>query len=49
MLAIVKATRLEEITLDKSWSSRLAVCREASSLTQEKPIVKKLNEEMRDR
>jgi hypothetical protein len=37
----VKATRLGEITLDKFWSSRLGVCREASSLTQEKPIAKK--------
>jgi hypothetical protein len=37
----VKATRIGEITLDKSWSSRLGVCREASSCTQEKRIAKK--------
>jgi hypothetical protein len=49
MLTIVKATCLGEITLDKSWSYRLAVCREANFLTQEKPIAKKLNEEMPDR
>ena len=40
-LAIVKATRLGEITLNKSWSSRMGVCREASSLTQEKLHAKK--------
>ena len=38
---MVKATRLGEITLDKYWSSSLGVCREASSLTQEKLLVKK--------
>jgi len=31
---MVKATHLGEKTLNKSWSSRLEVCREASSLTQ---------------
>ena len=30
---MVKATRLGEITLVKSWSSKLGVCHEASSLT----------------
>jgi hypothetical protein len=39
-LAVVKATCLGEITLDKSWYSRLGVWREASSLTQEKPLSK---------
>jgi hypothetical protein len=39
-LAVVKVTRLGETTLDKSWSSRLGVCREASSLTQEKYLIK---------
>jgi hypothetical protein len=48
-LALVKATRLGELTLDKSWSSRLGVCREASSLTQENYLLKKLKEEMLDR
>ena len=33
---MVKATHLGEKTLNKSWSSRLGVSREASSLTQEK-------------
>ena len=33
---MVKATHLGEKTLNKSWSSRLGFCREASSLTQEK-------------
>ena len=37
----MKATRLGEITLNKSWSSRLGVCHEASSLSQEKPPAKK--------
>jgi hypothetical protein len=40
-LAIAKATRLGEITLDKSWSSRLGLWCEANSLTQEKPLAKK--------
>ena len=38
---MVKAIHLGEITLDKSWSSRLGVCREASSFTQEKLLAKK--------
>jgi hypothetical protein len=38
---VVKATRLGQTTLDKSWSYRLGVCREASSLTQEKYLLKK--------
>jgi hypothetical protein len=38
---MVKATRLGEKTLNKSWSPRLGVCREASSLTQENYIAKK--------
>ena len=36
----MKATHLGEITLKKSWSSRLRGCHEASSLTQEKPPAK---------
>ena len=44
---MVKATRLGEITLNKSSSSRLGVCHEASSLTQENYLAKKkLNGEM---
>jgi len=46
---MVKATRLGEKILNKSWSSRLGVCREASSLIQENYLAKKLNEEMLDR
>jgi len=38
---MVKATLLGEKTLNKSWSSRLGVCREASSLTQENYLAKK--------
>ena len=38
---MVKAIRLGEITADKSWSSRLGVCREASSITQENYLLKK--------
>jgi len=38
---MVKATHLGEKTLYKSWSSRLGVCREASSLTQENDLLKK--------
>jgi len=38
---MVKATGLGEKTLNKSWSSRLGVCREASSLTQENYLAKK--------
>ena len=37
---MVKATLLGEKTLNKSWSSRLGVCREASSLTQENYLAK---------
>jgi hypothetical protein len=37
---VVKATCLGEITVDKSWSSKLGVCREASSLTQENYLLK---------
>jgi hypothetical protein len=37
----VKATRLWEITLDKSWPSTLGVWLEASSLTQVKPLAEK--------
>jgi hypothetical protein len=48
-LAVVKATHLGEITLDKSWSSKLGVWREAISLTQENPFAKKLIEETRAR
>jgi len=48
-LAVVKAIRLGEITPDKSWSSRLWVCREACSLTQENYLLKKLNVETLDR
>jgi len=47
--AVVKAIRLGEITPDKPWSSRLGVCREASSLTQEIYLPRKLNEETPDR
>jgi len=47
-LAVVKATHLGEKTLNKSWPSRLGVCRKASSLTQENYLAKKLNEEMLD-
>ena len=44
---MVKATRLGEKTLNKSSSSRLRVCHEASSLTQENNLAKKkLKEEM---
>ena len=39
-LAVVKAIHLGEITPDKSWSSILGVCREASSLTQENYLLK---------
>ena len=39
--AVVKAIRLWEITPDKSSSSRLGVCREASSLTHENYLLKK--------
>jgi len=46
---MAKAIHLGEITPDKSWSSRLGVCREASSLTQENYLLKKLNVEMLDR
>jgi hypothetical protein len=46
---MVKATHLGEKTLNKCCSSRLGVCREASSLTQENYLLKKLNEEMLDR
>jgi len=38
---MVKATRLGEKTLYKSWSSRLGVCREASSLTHKNYLAKK--------
>jgi hypothetical protein len=38
---MVKATRLGEKTLNKSWSSRLGVCCEAISLTQENYSAKK--------
>ena len=37
----MKATRLGEKPLNKSWPSRLGVCRKASSLTQENEIAKK--------
>jgi hypothetical protein len=37
----VGAPRLEEITLYQTWSSRLGVCREASSLTQKKCVAEK--------
>jgi len=46
---MVKAIRLGEITPDKSSSSRLGVCCEASSITQENYLLKKLNVEMLDR
>jgi len=46
---MVKVTHLGEKTLNKSWPSRLGVCREASSLTQENYLLKKLNKEMLDR
>jgi hypothetical protein len=48
-LAMVKAIHLGEKTLNKSWSSRLGVCHEASSITQENYLLKKLNKEMLDR
>jgi len=38
---MVKATHLGEKTLKKSWSSRLGVCHEASSLTQENYFAEK--------
>ena len=38
---MVKATNLGEKTPNKSWSSRLGVCCETSSLTQEKLSAKK--------
>ena len=38
---MVKETHLGEKTPNKSWPSRLGVCREASSLTQEKISTKK--------
>jgi hypothetical protein len=37
---VAKATRLGELPLDKSRTSRLGVWREASSLAQEKPLAK---------
>jgi len=37
---MVKATHIGELTLDKSWFSRLGVCHEASSLTQENYLQK---------
>jgi len=40
-IAKVMATRLGEKTLNKSWPSRLGVCREACSLTQENLNAKK--------
>ena len=42
---MVKATHLGEKPLNKSWSSRLGVCRKASSLTQEKLSAKKTQRE----
>ena len=38
---MMKATRLGEKTVNKSWSSRPGVCREASSFTQENYVAKK--------
>jgi len=38
---------LGELTLFKSWSSKLGVGREASSLTQENYLLQKFNEEKR--
>jgi hypothetical protein len=46
---MVKATCLREKTLNKSWFSRLGVCREANSLTQENYLAEMLNEEMQVR
>jgi hypothetical protein len=46
---VVKATRLGAITPEKSRSSRLGVCLEASSLTQENYLLKKLNEDTPDK
>ena len=40
-LAMVKENHLGEKTLNNSWSSRLGVCHEASSLTQENYLAKK--------
>jgi hypothetical protein len=45
--AAVKAIHLGEITPEKSWSSRLGVCREASSLTQENYLLKISTKERR--
>ena len=47
--AVVKATLLEETTLDKFWSSRLEVVRWADTPTTEKKIVTKLPKNQPDR